>query len=87
VFGESNTLGELETARLAVQVTCIAWEWVGRYSSSHSSTRTGSVRGFRGLPYSRFKEDRRLAAQAGDPASAVRVGYLRRELVVHFGTR
>ena len=45
------------------------------------------VRGFRGLPYSRFKEDRRLAAQAGDPASAVRVGYLRRELVVHFGTR
>jgi hypothetical protein len=30
------------------------------------------VRGFRGLPYSRFKEHRRLADQASDHVSAVR---------------
>ncbi len=72
MIGESNTFGELQAERLAAEAICIAGEWVRRCSSSHGSTRTRSVRGFRGLPHSRFKENRRLAAQAGDHASAVR---------------
>jgi hypothetical protein len=75
VIGESNTLEDLLAERHAAETTCIAGEWVGRCSSSHSSTRTRSVAsGVSPTPGSRSI----VASLTRQAITQARFGYLRK---------